>query len=82
AMSEYLDQQEQALRQAAVRPHVERVVAAVALEAGTVLQVAHLAARAYPAELAPSDSLDAARFEDLDGMVLTQALRAGDLITR
>ncbi len=82
SMSEYLDQQEQALRQAAVRPHVERVVAAVALEAGTVLQVAHLAARAYPAELAPSDSLDAARFEDLDGMVLTQALRAGDLITR
>src|SRR5690606_28401175 len=50
--------------------------------AGTVLQAEHLAARAFPAELVPSDSWDAAQFESLLGQVLSQPLRAGDLISQ
>lgn len=81
ASSRYLERQEQALRQAAQRAHLDRVVAASSLPAGTVLQAEHLAARAFPADLVPSDSWDAAQFENLLGRVLSQPLRAGDLIS-
>lgn len=80
--SRYLDRQEEALRQAALRVQLDRVVAASALAVGTVLEAEHLAARAYPAELVPSDSWDAAQFESLIGLVLGQPLRAGDLISK
>mgnify|MGYP006195770633 CR=1 FL=1 len=66
------------LRQAAHRVQLDRVVAASSLAAGTVLQAEHLAARAFPAELVPSDSWDVAQFENLLGQVLSQPLRAGD----
>ena len=45
--SRYLDRQEEALRQAAHRVQLDRVVAASSLAAGTVLQAEHLAARAF-----------------------------------
>src|SRR5690606_41701665 len=61
---------------------LDRVVAASSLAAGTVLQAEHLAARAFPAELVPSDSWDVAQFENLLGQVLSQPLRAGDLISK
>nr|WP_321330584.1 Flp pilus assembly protein CpaB [Alcaligenes faecalis] len=80
--SRYLDRQEEALRQAAHRVQLDRVVAASSLAAGTVLQAEHLAARAFPAELVPSDSWDVAQFENLLGQVLSQPLRAGDLISK
>ncbi|WP_341669520.1 Flp pilus assembly protein CpaB [Alcaligenes sp. SDU_A2] len=81
SMNAYLHKQEQALRQASERPQLQRVVAAAMLAPGTVLQTEHLAARAYPAELVPSDSLDASHFRELAGMTLIQGLKAGDLIT-
>ena len=79
--SRYLDKQEEALRLAAHRVQLDRVVASSSLAAGTVLRAEHLAARAYPADLVPSDSWDVAQFESLIGQVLSQALRAGDLIS-
>lgn len=80
--SRYLDRQEEALRQAAHRVQLDRVVAASSLAAGTVLEAEHLAARAYPADLVPSDSWDVAQFESLIGQILSQPLRAGDLISK
>ncbi len=61
-------------------PVVTRVVAAHDLPAGTRLNANHLAARQFPANLVPSDSIDVAHHEQLAGMVLRSALRAGDLI--
>lgn len=82
AAKQYLAQQEQVLRQAADRPQRERVVAAVQLPPGTVLSADHLAYRLFPADLVPSDSVDATRFETLLGKMVMQPLQAGDLITR
>lgn len=78
----YLAQQEQVLRQAAERPQRERVVASVELQPGVVLLADHLAYRLFPADLVPSDSVDATRFDALLGKVVMQPLQAGDLITR
>ncbi len=82
AANQYLAQQEQELRQAADRPLRERVVAAAALQPGAVLLAEHLAYRPFPADLVPSDSVDATRFETLIGKMVVQPLQAGDLITR
>lgn len=68
------------LEASARKPVVARVVAALELPAGTRLQVEHLASRSFPADLAPSDSVDAAHYTRLLGMVLQTGLRAGDLI--
>lgn len=62
------------------QPTVERVVAAHDLAPGTRIDASLLALRAYPAGLAPSDSLDAAQAAQLLGTVLASALRAGDII--
>ncbi len=61
-------------------PVVMRVVAAHDLPAGTRLGVEHLASRAFPAGLVPSESVDAVHYLQLAGMVLRSPLRAGDLI--
>lgn len=61
-------------------PTVTRVVAAYDLPAGTRLTAEHLAGRRFPADLVPSDSVDAAQHMRLAGMVLRTSLRAGDLI--
>lgn len=61
-------------------PTVERVVAAHDLPAGTVLGPQHMAVRPFPRAVASSDSLPPHRHAELDGSVLTSALRAGDAI--
>lgn len=61
-------------------PVVVRVVAAHDLPAGTQLNAEHLASRSFPAGLVPSDSVDAAQYASLTGMVLRSALRAGDFV--
>lgn len=61
-------------------PEVERVVAAYDLPAGTFLESTHLAIRRFPAGLVTSDSLNPARFSELEGTVLRTALMAGDTI--
>lgn len=58
----------------------DRLVAAVDLEAGTVLELEHVAVRPYPEELAPSDSLPPERHTELLGAVLRTPLQAGDLL--
>lgn len=61
-------------------PVVTRVVAAHDLPAGTRLAPEHLASRQFPADLAPSDSVDTTHHGHLAGMVLRSSLRAGDLV--
>lgn len=61
-------------------PMVERIVAAQDLPAGTRLLSDHLALRSFPAQWVGHDSLPAARYADLEGRVLTAALKAGDAI--
>lgn len=61
-------------------PVVTRVVAAHDLPAGTRIGVEHLASRQFPAGMVPSESIDAAHYYHLSGMVLRSSLRAGDLI--
>lgn len=61
-------------------PVASRVVAAHDLPAGTRLGVEHLASRAFPAGLVPSDSVEPAHHVRLTGMVLRTSVRAGDLI--
>ncbi len=61
-------------------PVVTRVVAAHDLPAGTRIGVEHLATRQFPAGIVPSESIDAAHYQRLAGMVLRSSLRAGDLI--
>ncbi|KAA0911683.1 Flp pilus assembly protein CpaB [Pusillimonas sp. ANT_WB101] len=59
---------------------IDRLVAAIDLEAGTVLELDHFAVRPYPEELAPSDSLPPERHKELLGAVLKTPLLAGDLL--
>ncbi|MGB6008083.1 Flp pilus assembly protein CpaB [Castellaniella sp.] len=59
---------------------VERIVAARDLPAGTRLLSEHLALREFPAQWVGSGALPAARYADLEGRVLTSALRAGEAI--
>lgn len=61
-------------------PHVERVVAAMNLPAGTRIDTAHLAVRSYPASLVPSDSLQGDDWHRLEGRILQSALAAGDMV--
>ncbi len=63
-------------------PMAERIVAAHDLPAGTRLRSEHLAVRRIPLEWASSDSLPAARHEELLGAALAAPLRAGDPILR
>ncbi|MFT0548092.1 Flp pilus assembly protein CpaB [Allopusillimonas ginsengisoli] len=58
----------------------DRLVAAVDLEAGTVLELDHMAARPYPESLVPSDSLPPDRHTELLGAVLRAPVQAGDLL--
>jgi len=59
---------------------VERVVAARDLPAGTRLAPDHLALRAFPAQWVGHDTVPAGRYTELQGRVLTSALRAGEAI--
>lgn len=61
-------------------PMVERIVASRDLPAGTRLLSDHLALRSFPAQWVGHDSLPAVRYAELEGRVLTTALKAGDAI--
>jgi len=61
-------------------PHVERVVAAHALAAGTILSSDDLAIRAFPVSLVSSDSLGPNDYTLLEGKVLRADLQSGDVV--
>src|SRR5690606_21073600 len=61
-------------------PEETRLVAAYDLDAGTVLDSDQFAVRSYPVGLVPSDSLKPEAWRRMEGRVLRQALRAGDLL--
>lgn len=58
----------------------QRLVAAHDLDAGTVLDGDRFAVRSYPVGLAPSDSIRPEAWRKMEGLVLRQSLRAGDLL--
>ncbi|HEX7388358.1 MAG TPA: Flp pilus assembly protein CpaB [Castellaniella sp.] len=60
---------------------VPRIVAARDLPSGTRLMADHLAVRDFPSQWVSRDALPASRHLELEGLVLTSALRAGDLVT-
>jgi len=76
----YLQRQTQEIEAMHRVPTVERIVAGHDLPAGTQLQAALLALRAFPADVVPSDSMAASQAASLLGMVLRAPLRAGDMI--
>lgn len=76
----HLQARERELAAQARVPMVERIVAARDLPAGTRLVPDHLALRSFPAQWVGSDTLPAVRHRELEGMVLTTALRAGDAV--
>lgn len=59
---------------------VERIVAARDLAAGTRLAPDDLAVRSFPARWVGSDTLPLARLGELEGRILTAAVRAGDAL--
>lgn len=59
---------------------VERVVAAMDLPAGTLIDASHLASRRFPASVVSSDSLSPARYTELEGLLLRSSLTAGDML--
>lgn len=61
-------------------PHVERVVAMRDLQAGAVIEPDDLALRSFPASCVASDSMDADRALELQGMVMRTSLAAGDAL--
>jgi pilus assembly protein CpaB len=68
------------LQEQARIPEETRLVVAYDLNAGTVLDSDQLAVRSYPVGLAPSDSLKPDAWRRMQGRVLRQSLRAGDLL--
>lgn len=58
----------------------QRLVAAYDLAAGTVLDSDQFAVRSYPVGLVPSDSIKPEFWRKMEGLVLRQSLRAGDLL--
>jgi len=61
-------------------PMVQRLVAAYDLSAGTRLQPDHVAVREIPAAYVASDALAPGRFGEIEGGLLSRALRQGDPI--
>jgi len=80
AAQSYLQRQTQHIAAMHRVPTVERIVVAHDLPAGTQLEAALLALRAFPADLVPSDSMTASQAASLLGTVLRTPLRAGDMI--
>lgn len=80
ALALHLQARERELAAQAHVPMVERIVAARDLPAGTRLIPDHLAVRSFPAQWVGSDTLPAVRHGELEGLVLTTALRAGDAV--
>jgi pilus assembly protein CpaB len=80
ALALHLQARERELAAQAHVPMVERIVAARDLPAGTRLMPDHLAVRSFPAQWVGSDTLPVVRHGELEGLVLTTALRAGDAV--
>ena len=80
ALALHLQARERELAAQAHVPMVERIVAARDLPAGTRLVPDLLAVRSFPAQWVGSDTLPAMRHGELEGLVLTTALRAGDAV--
>jgi len=77
---EHLRERTALLDAAAQTSTVTRLVAAHDLPAGTRLHADLIAIRDVPVDYAASDTLEPSQFADLDGRVLRQALRRGDMI--
>ncbi|TAN30722.1 MAG: Flp pilus assembly protein CpaB [Castellaniella sp.] len=80
ALALHLQARERELAAQAQVPMVERIVAARDLPAGTRLISDHLAVRSFPARWVGSDTLPVVRHGELEGLVLTTSLRAGDAV--
>lgn len=80
AAQAHLEQKVRQLEAAASVPMVTRIVAAFDLPAGTLLDMVHLATRAYPRALVSSDTLAVEHLSLVAGQQLLVPLRAGDLI--
>lgn len=76
----YLRQQSTLLEQKNRQPMVERVVAAHFLPAGTILNETHLAARAFPEQAVPSNSVPTTQYQQLLGASLRAEVAAGDMV--
>ena len=77
----HLKQRERELEARTQVTLVQRIVAARDLPAGTRLVADHLAVRDFPSQWVSRDALPATRHGELEGLVLTSALRAGDAVT-
>lgn len=76
----YLEQQSLLLEEQAKQPMVERVVAALRLPTGTVLNEGHLAVRSFPQSAVASDSVSPSQYQRLIGVVLRGEIAAGDML--
>ncbi|MFA7436733.1 Flp pilus assembly protein CpaB [Castellaniella sp.] len=77
-LGQHVRERVQAIERQARLEMVERIVAARDMLAGTRLEPADLAVRAFPVRWAGSDTLPAARHLELQGRVLTADVQAGN----
>lgn len=80
ALALHVQQRERELEAQSHLSMVERIVAARDLPAGTRLAADHLAVRSFPAQWVGRDTLPALRHGELEGLLLTAPVSAGDAV--
>jgi pilus assembly protein CpaB len=79
-VQQWMSQRLQELSQRAKGKPIELVVAKTDLAKGTALNSSHAAVRSVPEDFGHSDAIRPEQFDSVEGQVLTQAIKAGEML--